>query len=433
MYNNFNEKRGFMSLEQELLLYGIQNFCFNTRFNCTEERKRIIFEYYKPIFEKNLSKNYDVEITSEIDLILKDLIDYYYENGLNTKIGDFLRKKAKVALSEKKMNFDDAIFEREDKIRLHYTLFLFKKIQKVNKNHVLADDEVLKLSADIINQLLDSYVKSDKSSLVNNYFNSSIRRKMLCYENEEKLLYDYCIRFGQTKDIVNYFYEKAVSYEELASCDLTKKEYLILIKEILNNINSLHFVFKTKLIEKVRKINKERKDDRLDIIEEIKYGNFDNVELLRYLYSNIIDLVFDNFKDKVCVSNEEFKKILKQKYDEYFDKTVAKLYNGDDVNFQRYINVRLTNFCKINKRLNSNFFVDEEEKDYTIKSNESLIDVVFKRYKKKISPSDVLEDIIIESYYKSAEEYFKNKRKRDFVSYVDYKMKSCVKKINLNK
>ena len=46
-----------MSLEQELLLYGIQNFCFNTRFNCTEERKRIIFEYYKPIFEKNLSKN----------------------------------------------------------------------------------------------------------------------------------------------------------------------------------------------------------------------------------------------------------------------------------------------------------------------------------------------------------------------------------------
>ena len=62
-----------MSLEQELLLYGIQNFCFNTRFNCTEERKRIIFEYYKPIFEKNLSKNYDVEITSEIDLILKML------------------------------------------------------------------------------------------------------------------------------------------------------------------------------------------------------------------------------------------------------------------------------------------------------------------------------------------------------------------------
>lgn len=422
-----------MSLEQELLLYGIQNFCFNTRFNCTEERKRIILEYYKPIFEKNLSKNYDVEITSEIDLILKDLIDYYYENGLNTKIGDFLRKKAKVVLSDKRMNFDDAIFENEDKIRLHYTLFLFKKMQKVNKNHVLADDEVLKLSVDIINQLLNSYVKSDKSSLVNNYFNSIIRRKMLCYENEEKLIYDYCIRFGPTKDIVDYFYEKCVGYEELAGYDLTEKEYLILIEEILNNINSLHFVFKTKLIEKVRKINKECRDDRLDIIEEIRYGNFDNVELLRCLYSNIIDLVFDKFKDKVYVSNEEFKKILKQKYDEYFDRTVVKLYNGDDFNFQRYINVRLSNFCKINKRLNSNFFVDEEEKDHTIRNNESLIDVVFKRYKKKISPSDVLEDIIIESYYKSAEEYFKTKRKRDFVSYVDYKMNSYVKKMNLNK
>ena len=311
-----------MSLEQELLLYGIQNFCFNTRFNCTEERKRIIFEYYKPIFEKNLSKNYDVEITSEIDLILKNLIDYYYENGLNTKIDDFLRRKAKVVLNDKRMNFDDAIFENEDKIRLHYTLFLFKKMKKANKNNVLADDEVLKLSVDIINQLLNSYVKSDKSSLVNNYFNSLIRRKILCYENEEKLIYDYCIRFGPTKDIVNYFYGKCVSYEELAGYDLTEKEYLILIEEILNKINSLHFVFKTKLIEKVRKINKECKDDRLDIIEEIRYGNFDNVELLRCLYSNIIDLVFDKFKDKVYVSNEEFKKILKQKYDEYFDKIV---------------------------------------------------------------------------------------------------------------
>lgn len=422
-----------MSLEQELLLYGIQNFCFNTRFNCTEERKRIIFEYYKPIFEKNLSKNYDVEITSEIDLILKNLIDYYYENGLNTKIDDFLRRKAKVVLNDKRMNFDDAIFENEDKIRLHYTLFLFKKMKKVNKNNVLADDEVLKLSVDIINQLLNSYVKSDKSSLVNNYFNSLIRRKILCYENEEKLIYDYCIRFGPTKDIVNYFYEKCVSYEELAGYDLTKKEYLILIEEILNNINSLHFVFKTKLIEKVRKINKECKDDRLDIIEEIRYGNFDNVELLRCLYSNIIDLVFDKFKDKVYVSNEEFKKILKQKYDEYFDKTVVKLYNDGNINFQRYLNVRLSNFCKTNKRLNSNFFVDEEEKDQTIRNNESLIDVVFKRYKKKIIPSDVLEDIIIESYYKSAEEYFKIKRKRDFASYVDYKMNSYVKKMNLNK
>lgn len=422
-----------MSLEQELLRYGIQNFCFNTRINCTEERKKIIFEHYKPIFEKRLLENYDVEITSEIDLILKELIDYYYENGLNTRISDFLGKKAKTVLNEKKMDFDADIFEREDKIRSHYKFFLFKKMQEVNKSRVLDDDEVLRLSSDIVNQLLNSYVKSDKSSAIDNYLNSGIRRKILCYENEEKLLYDYFIRFGLTKDIVNYFYEKSIRYEELAGYDLTKKEYLILIEEILNNISSLHFVFKTKLIKKVREINKERNYDRLDIVEEIKYGNFDNVELLRCLYSNIIDLMFDKFKDKVYVSNEEFKKILKQKYDEYFDKTVVKLYNDGNVNFQRYINVRLTNFCKNNKKLNSNFFVDEKEKDYTIKSNESLIDVVFEKYKKKISPSDVLEDIIIESYYKSAEEYFKNKRKRDFASYVDYKMNSYVKKMNLNK
>ena len=44
-----------------------------------------------------------------------------------------------------------------------------------------------------------------------------------------------------------------------------------------------------------------------------------------------------------------------------------------------------------------------------------------------------LEDIIVESYYKSAEEYFKKHRNTDFVSYVDYKMDYCIKKMNLNK
>ena len=47
--------------------------------------------------------------------------------------------------------------------------------------------------------------------------------------------------------------------------------------------------------------------------------------------------------------------------------------------------------------------------------------------------ADVLEDIIVESYYKSAEEYFKKHRNKDFVSYVDYKMDYCIKKMNLNK
>ena len=47
--------------------------------------------------------------------------------------------------------------------------------------------------------------------------------------------------------------------------------------------------------------------------------------------------------------------------------------------------------------------------------------------KKNIFPSDVLEDIIVESYYKSAEEYFKKHRNTDFVSYVDYKMDYCIK------
>ena len=56
-----------------------------------------------------------------------------------------------------------------------------------------------------------------------------------------------------------------------------------------------------------------------------------------------------------------------------------------------------------------------------------------RKYEKNIFPSDVLEDIIVESYYKSAEEYFKKHRNTDFVSYVDYKMDYCIKKMNLNK
>lgn len=66
-------------------------------------------------------------------------------------------------------------------------------------------------------------------------------------------------------------------------------------------------------------------------------------------------------------------------------------------------------------------------------NSDELIDKTLRKYKKNIFPSDVLEDIIVESYYKSAEEYFKKHRNTDFVSYVDYKMDYCIKKMNLNK
>ena len=43
-------------------------------------------------------------------------------------------------------------------------------------------------------------------------------------------------------------------------------------------------------------------------------------------------------------------------------------------------------------------------------NSDELIDKTLRKYEKNIFHSDVLEDIIVESYYKSAEEYFKKHR-----------------------
>ena len=102
----------------------------------------------------------------------------------------------------------------------------------------------------------------------------------------------------------------------------------------------------------------------------------------------------------------------------------------ENPDIQRYVNSRLTFYAKNDRSLYEKTRVN---KKIINENSDELIDKTLKRYEGKINPSDVLEDIIIESYYKSAEEYFKTKRKRDFVSYVDYKMNSYVKKMNLNK
>lgn len=127
---------------------------------------------------------------------------------------------------------------------------------------------------------------------------------------------------------------------------------------------------------------------------------------------------------------KNLKKALKEKYDIYFEKAINNMLFKENPDIQRYVNSRLTFYAKNDRSLYEKTRIN---KKMINENSDELIDKTLRKYEKNIFPSDVLEDIIVESYYKSAEEYFKKHRNTDFASYVDYKMDYCIKKMNLNK
>ena len=66
---------------------------------------------------------------------------------------------------------------------------------------MLDKEEIKELSNIIIENIFNNYLRSDKKSMVSNYFNIAITRKVNSYKDEEKMLIDYIIKIGVTERI----------------------------------------------------------------------------------------------------------------------------------------------------------------------------------------------------------------------------------------
>lgn len=397
----------------------------------TKDEKLIkeIIKYYEPIFCLNVSNKYGEEYVKDAKKMLPQLVyKYIYNDEIKSKLSLVLRKKVKTFFP--KTHYDDVInSENREYIKEHYINKFYRKLRILNVTDVLNDDELMMLSNETIDILYNNYLNGDKKSTVSNYFNSQISRKLKYLNDEEKLLVYYVNKVGSNNKIVLYFVNKYMYLlNEFKNIDFNT--YRKIIKNILSgDIYFKNLNLKTTIIKEMK--NKE--ESYISYIKEcislLKMGDMTYYDDVYKYYFYITNLVYEKYKDEV-INKREFKKALKEKYDIYFEKAINNMLFKENPDIQRYVNSRLTFYAKNDRSLYEKTRVN---KKIINENSDELIDKTLKRYEGKINPSDVLEDIIIESYYKSAEEYFKKYRNKDFVSYVDYKMDYCIKKMNLNK
>ena len=396
----------------------------------TKDEKLIeeIIEHYEPIFCLNVSNKYGEEYIKDAKEMLPKLVyKYIYNDEIKSKLAFVLRKK--VLTFFPKTHYDDVInSENKEYIKEHYINKFYRKLKILNVTDVLNDDELMMLSNEIIDILYNNYLNGDKKSTVSNYFNSQISRKLKYLNDEEKLLVYYVNKVGSNNKIVLYFVNKYMYLlNEFKNIDFNT--YRKIIKNILSgDIYFRNLNLKTTVIKEMK--NKE--ESYISYIKKcislLKMGDMTYYDDVYKYYFYIPRLVYEKYKDEVT-NKREFKKALKEKYDIYFEKAINNITFKENFDIQRYVNSRLTFYAKNDRSLYEKMRVN---KKIINENSDELIDKTLKRYEGKINPSDVLEDIIIESYYKSAEEYFKKYRKKDFVSYMDYKMDYCIKKMNLN-
>ena len=397
----------------------------------TKDEKLIkeIIKYYEPIFYLNVSNKYGEEYVKDAKKMLPQLVyKYIYNDEIKSKLSLVLRKKVKTFFP--KTHYDDVInSENREYIKEHYINKFYRKLRILNVTDVLNDDELMMLSNETIDILYNNYLNGDKKSTVSNYFNSQISRKLKYLNDEEKLLVYYVNKVGSNNKIVLYFVNKYMYLlNEFKNIDFNT--YRKIIKNILSgDIYFKNLNLKTTIIKEMK--NKE--ESYISYIKKcislLKMGDMTYYDDVYKYYFYITNLVYEKYKDEV-INKREFKKALKEKYDIYFEKAINNMLFKENPDIQRYVNSRLTFYAKNDRSLYEKTRVN---KKIINENSDELIDKTLKRYEGKINPSDVLKDIIIESYYKSAEEYFKKHRNKDFVSYVDYKMDYCIKKMNLNK
>lgn len=397
----------------------------------TKDEKLIkeIIKYYEPIFCLNVSNKYGEEYVKDAKEMLPQLVyKYIYNDEIKSKLSCVLRKKVKTFFP--KTHYNDVITSgNKEYIKEHYINKLYKNLKILNTTDVLNDDELMMLSNKIVSGFYNNYLNGDKKSSVSNYFNSQISRKLKDFNDEEKLLLFYAYKVEVNDKIVLYFCDKYLYLlEEFKYININM--YKKIIKDILS---SEVYVKKTNLKSIIIKEMKNKEESYKEHIKYciylLKMGDLTYYDDVYKYYFYITRLVYEKYKDEV-INKREFKKALKEKYDIYFKKVINNMPFKENPDIQRYVNSRLTFYAKNDRSLYEKTRIN---KKIINENSDELIDKTLRKYEKNIFPSDVLEDIIVESYYKSAEEYFKKHRNTDFVSYIDYKMDYCIKKMNLNK
>lgn len=397
-------------LETKKLEYGSKQYVENVN---------VIIEYYRPIFSKNVEKNYGQDYKTKAEEVLPELVDYYFEKDLEDKISVFLNKRSKTVFFVK-TNFDEIIYsENSSLLKKHYINKLYKTLCKKCDIKVLDKEEIKELSKVIIENTFNNYLKCDKKSTVANYFNIAIRRKVNLYQNEEKMLLDYIIKIGITERIKIYFYSKYMHvFREFEPLSLDY--YKTVVSDSLKNFKSLHFNLECSIRTKLKEKRINDNPNGIEILREIKAGNYENINKAKAYYSYIIDLVFNKFKDEVVVTEKELKQVISMKYDDYFDTAIYIIKKGKDISLPRYVNTRLTDYVKKKK----SFYIIYGDKD----NPEKFVSYYMVKYASDCPYNYTLERML-KKYNELTDEYNKKERKTSFYDFITKGIREEAKEI----
>ena len=394
----------------------------------TKDEKLIeeIIKHYEPIFCANVCKKYGNKYREYAKEILPGIVNYYIENNFKSKLNIILASRVEFLFDNK--NFNNIIkSENSLYIKKHYIEKMYNMLNQKNISTILDNNQIRKLCEVSVENMYENYLKNDKKSSVSNYFNSTIIHKINMLSEEEKIVLYYTNNVGINDKIVKYFANKyEFVFKEYSF--LNKNEYKNIVDKILKHFYFPTFNFEATLRKEIINMKHNKAEIAKSYINLLKNSDFTYYNEIKEYYSYLINIVYEKYKKDVMVSNKQFKEILENKYDIYFEKGVHYLIRNDNASLSGYINTRLTKFAKSNE-LCEKVYVDLEKKEKNIKSNFYLVDFYSHKYVGTL-PKEKVINILTNNYYEIAEKYYKKNRKSNFDVYLKVNLNNTVNNID---
>lgn len=278
-----------------------------------------LVEHYEEIFCDNVVKynGNDESLRKEAKKELPDLIRKYLNSDCKSAIDQYLRYRALYNFKEKEKISDTRTKNRDYLIDIYSKRFL-KHILKYK--NILTEEELEKYSINYITNLVNMYI-DDRDSFSNN-INSRIAFETKYVQDTEVFLIRYIVEVSSNDRIVDYFYNKYLyileEYKTKSSYSMLKDSFREIIENVLNNITTYVSSIETHIRKGINKKQAEIKEYLKEEVKKVRYDEQSKI-LIYHSYYSVIEFIYEKYKDKIDMPEEEIKEILKEKYDLYFN------------------------------------------------------------------------------------------------------------------
>ncbi len=389
--------------------------------NGDKKAYEFVYNSIKPDFIDKVKKNYgnDVDIL-KIEKIYDDMMNEYLHKDTKTYIKDAVMRRAKTCLNEYP-SFDELIITDPDRIRKHYVEKEYNEITNKINLKILKSSDVMKLANHDINNLIKNYKRSDKKTSVALSLSHFLHQMLLVYKTEEDLIC-LCIRKIGLPNSVKRYYLKKYNYKyEEVKCYMSLDTFNELVIKTLiktTNLNDYEKNLNASIKSKIKEIVKTELDKR-DTNEIV------NKDILIKYYSYLIDYIYQLYKDKINISDEELKRYIEKFYYKYVN---AYINGTSKKHISSYLVNRLNSLLKDKtkiKKVKKEGKYNEEEVVFTLKKLD--VDEILIEYENLISLL-TLKRYVDSKLNNFINDYYEKNIKATLYDYLKRKIKEeCIK------